>query len=463
MSLVTACSGCTAILEDNTRSESFHIAVSNERPPEEQIVASSYEELMTVLLDLITEHEQEGLISVYTYDGDVQADVDRAIDEIMNDDPVSVYAVAEIDGVATKIVTYYEIDIKIEYKRTKEQADSIITVSNLRSLRNELLSIMSEYREEAVFLVSMQVTEEDILEFVRDTYYQNPRSIVMLPVTVVTTYTTGGNERLIELSFRNIERDANVLLQYGASLAGSVRRNALAAEGENDAEILLYLVETLIGACRYDLRTARTISEHGVQNLVATAYHALVIGSAVGEGFAMAYKALCDELDLNCRVVLGHLKGMVHAWNIVTLNGENYHIDVAMCALNGVETAFFKADSSFIEDYSWDIENTVKCNGTLTYEEIIGIEEEPGEEPGEETGEEPDDETGEEPDDEQGSGPSSGPGDVPIIVTDDAAPDETEPEIEKTSEPTIEVSEEAEEALEQTGGASDVTATQIPE
>ena len=371
MSIVATCLGCSSILEGDTRSESPHTAVSNERPQEARIEVSNYEELKARILDFVMRHEGQGLMVVHRYGGDVETDVDRAIDEIMSDNPRAVYAVAEIDGIVTRIVSYFEIDINIEYKRTKEQLESIIAVSNLRYLRTELLRIMSEYREEAVFLTSLQVTEMDMVGFVIETYYENPRNIVIMPITVVETFTTNGNERLIELRFRYIA-EADMMRQYGASLTGSVRRNVLVAEGENDAEILLSLVVNLIGASNFDEATARTISEHGVQNLAATAHNALVTGSAVGEGFAMAFKALCDELGLDCRVVLGYLNGMVHAWNIVSLFGDYYHIDVAMSALNGVETAFLKADVDFNEIYTWDTENTERCIGTLTYEDIVG-------------------------------------------------------------------------------------------
>ena len=383
------CAGCTAILEGETRFEALHVAVTGERQPEERIEVSGYDDLKAVILGYVIEHETIGMMVVHGYDGgDVQADVERAIYEITRYDPRAVYAVADIDGTVTRIVSYFEIDVSIEYKRTKEQMDSIVAVLTPRSLRAELLSIMSEYREEAVFLMTLQVSEDDMAGFIKETYYQNPRSIAMLPVTVMTTFTTGGNERVIELRFRNTDREADVLRQYGASLAGSIRLNARLAEGENDAEILLSLVENIIGACSYDEASARTINEHGVQNLSATAYHALVIGSAVGEGFAMAFKALCDELDLRCIVVLGYLKGMVHAWNIVSLNGENYHVDVAMCAQNGVETAFFKTDAEFMGSYAWDLINTAECKGTLTYEEIAGKEEESEEDEEDEENEE---------------------------------------------------------------------------
>ena len=406
--IILACAGCSSILEDETRDESQHAASQYERMPAEQIEVSGYDGLKAALLSQIAEHETSALLVVYSYDGDVEPDVERAISEMMDNDPIAIYCVASIEGTVTKIVSYFEIEIVIEYKRTKEQVESIVTVSTTRYLRTELQNVLSDYREEVVFLTPLEDTEEDIAGYVREIYYQNPRNIVVMPLMAIETFHAGADERFIELRFEYM-RQADFLRQYASSLAASVRRNALAAEGENDGEILLSLVENLIGACSYDEGVARTISEHGVQNLAATAYSALVGGSAVGEGFAMAFKALCDELGFDCRVVLGYLDGMAHAWNIVSLYGEYYHIDTAMCALNGIETAFIKNDADLAGVYSWDTENTVRCNGTLTYNDIVGIDEENPEDEEDEgdegSGDEGDEGSG---DEEQGSGDEGG-------------------------------------------------------
>jgi len=392
MIFVFASTGCTDILEGYKLDESPHIAVTRERPPVERIEVSNYDGLRSALFELVTEHETEGLIIIYSYDReDVQADVDSICFEIMNEYPPGIFSVSLITGEVTRIVSFFEIDISVEYKRTKEQVDSIVNVSTLRYLRTELLSIMSDYREDAVLLTSLQISEEDLVEYARETYYQNPRSIVMMPTIAVTTFSAGGEDKFLELSVGTYG-ETGIMRRYGASLALSVRRNAVLAVGENDAEILLSLAENLIAACLFDEGTARTISEHGAQNIAVTAYGALVRGSAVGEGFAMAFKALCDELDFDCRVVLGTRDGMVHAWNIVALYGDYYHIDVAMCAMNGIKTAFLRSDSAFLGDYSWDIDNTIRCYGRLTYEDIVGPEDPPVEPP-EGTEEDTDEET----------------------------------------------------------------------
>ena len=374
VAMIAASFGCAALLEGDVLSVTPHETSPQDRPPQEQIEVSSYDELKAAILDFIMEYESRGQLIIFNYDGgDVAEDVDRACYEILNEHPVGAFAVSEIAGVVTRIVSYFEVDISIEYKRTNQQLDSIVNVSTLRYLRTELLSIMSDYRDEAVFRTSLQITEEEIIGFVEETYYQNPRNIVMMPVTAVEVFPESGRDRIFELRFSYID-SASILRQYGENLALYVRRNAELAVGDTDSDILLSLAKNIIASTSFDEGTARTISVHGAQNFAATAFGALVNGSAVGEGFAMAFKALCDELGFDCLVVLGYLDGGVHAWNIVSLYGYFYHVDLAMGVVNGIETAFLKTDEDFEERYTWDRDSTVICNGTLTYEDIVNRE-----------------------------------------------------------------------------------------
>jgi len=369
-----ALTGCVNLLEDYVESVTEHQSVPYIRPPTEQVTVSDYDEFIETILELIMQQEASMQLLYYHHDGeDVQAQLLRAREEIMNENPIGAFTVANITTDATIIVSYYEVDIEIEYKRTKEQLESIINVSSVRYMRTQLLNIMSEYKEEAVIRTSLQITEDEITEFVSETYYQNPRRIIMLPKVTVEIFPEEGFDRIYEINFGNTD-SPGMLQRYGEDLTLYVIRNAENAVGESDSEILLYLANNLIESTSFDEGTARMIQVHGAQNFAATAFGALVRGSAVGEGFAMAFKALCDELGLECRVVLGFYEDRFHAWNIVSLQGDYYHIDVAMSAVNGLEAGFLKTDADFEQMYVWDRENTVRCEGELTLEDIIGPE-----------------------------------------------------------------------------------------
>ena len=368
-------SGCQNILEGDVLIDDVpHMETQPVSPPENYAIASTYDELTEVMISLIRNHEYSGMIIVQNYDGDVQEDLDRAAHEVFHLDPLVGYSVAVISTDVSRIASQFEVEISIDYKRSRQQIDSIVTVMSYRELRAELLAAMSEYRDELVIRTSIRdITVESLINLTRETYYNNPLSIVIMPITAIEAFSALGNDYIFEFNFGHIYQ-VNILTENTTSLVGSVRRNAEAAYGENRAEILLSLVETLVAACIFDEEQARTISEHGAQNFAATAFGALVTGGAVGEGFAMAYKALADELGIDCRVVLGQMDGMIHAWNIVSVDGNYYHVDVSMSARNGPETAFLKNDEDIKEAYTWDRGNTVRCLGDLTYWDVVGTE-----------------------------------------------------------------------------------------
>jgi len=323
----------------------------------DHIEASNFDELKAAILEFVTQHAKSGRIVIFSYAGDVEEDIQRAIYEITNHDPLGAFAVYSITETITPIVSHFEVDFSIEYSRSRSEVESIVTISTAAHLRLELLEYMSQYRTEAVIRTSLpEVTEEYVIALAMEMYFGNPRSIVMMPVVAAQAFPARhGNDKIIELDFAHMEPETpGTLSERGDRLAGSVRLIADLAEGETYEEILLSLADLLIGSTAFDEGTARTISAPGAQNFAATAYRALTGESAVGEGFAMAFKALCDELGFESRVVLGQLDGMFHAWNIVMLDGEYLHIDVAMGAVHGIETVFLMTGEEFLElGYIW--------------------------------------------------------------------------------------------------------------
>lgn len=60
----------------------------------------------------------------------------------------------------------------------------------------------------------------------------------------------------------------------------------------------------------------------------STKYPALLNNSGICKTYSLAFEDIANKLKIPCRVVTGYT-GMEHAWNIVLINGEVKHIDVA--------------------------------------------------------------------------------------------------------------------------------------
>lgn len=83
----------------------------------------------------------------------------------------------------------------------------------------------------------------------------------------------------------------------------------------SDFEKALYLNDYLATHCYYD----ETYSKY-------SAYNALVEGTAVCQGYSLAYQALLKRVGISCEVIGS--SSLNHAWNFVTINGKYYHVDV---------------------------------------------------------------------------------------------------------------------------------------
>ena len=365
--------GCTSILEAErvlvTPHEDMSLKVPDTQTTPE---ATNYEELLAVTRDLLVRGQSSGRVNVFEYEGNLDIDIVTVREQLLLRDALGSYALSDLMIVVTPIVSFFDIQIELFYRRNTEQINKIITISTQRYLRMELLAMMSDYREDAAIMTSLaDVTVDEILSYLSEIYYDNPLEIVMLPITTVKVYPsepTEGDERLIELHFAYSQR-SSVLAANSRLVRSAARDVAEAASGENDAEILLSLCMALSELSEYDAALG-SLSEYSSQSFAATAYGALQNGSAIGEGYAMAFKALCDSLSIQCRVVLGTRDGLPYAWNIVSYDGDNYHIDPARCDEVGMSEGFFKSDTLMSERYVWSRVIYPACGGLLTYEDI---------------------------------------------------------------------------------------------
>ena len=368
--------GCTSILETERVLVTPHEEMSTAAPDTQTIPeVTSYEELLEVTRDLLVRGQSSGRVNVFEYEGDLNADATSVREQLLFRDALGSYALSDVMLAVTPIVSYWDIQINLFYRRAAEQIDKLITISTQRYLQIELLSMMSDYREDAAIMTSLSsVTVVEVLGYLRSIYYNNPLEVVMPPITTIEVYPPQpeeGGERIFELHFA-YNQSRSVLNAYTGWIKSAARDIAESVSGENDAEILLSFCTALAELSEYDSALG-SLSEYSSQSLAATAYGALQNGSAIGEGYAMAFKALCDSLSLQCQVVLGRRDGLPYAWNIVSYDGDNYHIDPALCDEIGMSEGFFKNDTQMSGRYIWNRTKNPDCNGPLTYESIMPV------------------------------------------------------------------------------------------
>jgi len=138
--------------------------------------------------------------------------------------------------------------------------------------------------------------------------------------------------------------------------------------GMNDFEKELAIHDYIVNNCSYDIEN---LKKGATPPESYTAYGALVKGRAVCEGYAKAMKLLLDKADIPCLIVAGTSRGNNHAWNIVCLDGQYYHVDatwddpVMADGSHILSHVYFNlADEEIQKDHSWDKTLYPACSGT---------------------------------------------------------------------------------------------------
>lgn len=95
----------------------------------------------------------------------------------------------------------------------------------------------------------------------------------------------------------------------------------------DEFETELYLHDRLVSGCTYD--TAAADAGFDAAPASYSAYGALVDGKAVCEGYARGMQLLFKRCGISSTLVFGKSvkNGEQHMWNLVTINGKDYHLD----------------------------------------------------------------------------------------------------------------------------------------
>ncbi len=98
-------------------------------------------------------------------------------------------------------------------------------------------------------------------------------------------------------------------------------------KGADEYATELHLHDKLINHVEYDRTAADTDAAGAMHATAFSAYGALVEGRAVCEGYSRAMQLLLHRADIPCTLVSGTADGAAHMWNVVAIDGLNYHLD----------------------------------------------------------------------------------------------------------------------------------------
>ena len=416
-------SGCGSLFEDEYYYETPYtgdISPRSDRATE----VRNYNMLKTALTNMIVNHMETGELRFSNYNGSPTEDLAAACFEIKSAHPLGAYAVESLSYDVSYVVSYYMANIYVGYKRTAEELASIVYSSDTEDFDRCVQEAADQFAPALVIrCYDAGVDETYVHELLKRHYYDDPVTAVVEPGAEVTSYPAEGANRIFDIRFQYL-LSAQRQKPMSLALLGKLEAAANTMTETLQPELALECAAFLSESC----------ARGNPEALYAdTAYGALVNGNANSKGYALAYRALCAALGIECTVVegfFGAMGGEPHFWNIIGLNGEHYHVDLSVFAADPA-AAFLRSDDTLWGSYIWDTAACPACSGTLTYAEVAGIPE-PEETAAEGAGEhaEPDAATS------QTQTPAGG--------EPETLPQETEPPVPETAQPTPEPGEPTE-------------------
>lgn len=339
--------GCSALLER----EFSHITPHNAAPTTDGdpsiLRADSYQELVNALIYLVGAGAEEGTIRLYLDGDQVESSLEAACLEVVQEDPLGAYAVEYIKYSVNSVVTYFEAKVDLTYRRTREQVSSIVQATGVTAIRNELGAVLSAFAPECVLRIGyFDEDEEFIQELAQQAYYNAPATALGMPDIQVTVYPNSGRQRIVE-----------ILLDYPLEHAELERRKAVL---EDRLDGLSQPLGSLHGDALIHA-IAHTIWELGSydQSGGVTAYDLLESGQADSEGIALTLAALCQRVELPCRIARGTVEGQPYFWAVIQTDDGWRHLDLAR---GGGDLLLYTDQQLERLGYSWDTDLLPACS-----------------------------------------------------------------------------------------------------
>ncbi|MDE6014987.1 MAG: InlB B-repeat-containing protein [Acetatifactor sp.] len=225
------------------------------------------------------------------FDGAITDDVSHAGDDKLPDDDWQTDA-GNMEDVTLYAATYAESDL---YTYLYQEMMK-------RNTRIDIESYQIGYKN-ADSLVSGVLNEHPDLYFVKKKFSINVNASGTKITSLVMNYSN----------------------DYDDSAFNDSVKEALSCVNDemSDLEKVIALHDYLAVNIEYDYKNQQSGT---LPDVSYTAYGALVNHTAVCEGYALAYKYLLNRLGIECYLVTS--ESMKHAWNMVKLDDEYYHVDV---------------------------------------------------------------------------------------------------------------------------------------
>lgn len=192
--------GCTPLLERTYCVAEPHSRRFWESEAAGTLRAENYQDIVNDLLLLIGQHTEDAVLRLYNFESDltVADTLEKATTEIQQETPMGAYAVEYITASSHAQRGYYEVSLRISYRRTQEQLQAVVNATSPEALYSLLAGALDDGKTELAVRMGYwgedgRTRVEDIMEQLRE-----ERGLTELPMWVVNCYPGEENPGLVE-------------------------------------------------------------------------------------------------------------------------------------------------------------------------------------------------------------------------------------------------------------------------
>ena len=303
--------------------------------------ASSYQELREIMEAMVDAGSESTVISVANFEQNIlESSVKAAVRYIQTKYPLGSWAVENVEyeigtGGGQPVVL-----VNISYIHGRSQIRQVQNVQDMEEAAELIAGALKECGDGVVMLVEAY-EKTDLAQMIEDYTEENPNTIMEMPAVAVGIYPDEQRgQRVVELKFTyQTSRDSLRLMQNQVQRVFSSAElyvNSDATESQKYSQLYTFLME------RYDYTMGTSITP---------AYSLLIHGVGDSEAFATVYRAMCLQAGLECQVISGTKNGEPWYWNLISVDGRWYHVDLLEASAQG---GFRSLESELMQGYVWD-------------------------------------------------------------------------------------------------------------
>lgn len=218
--------------------------------------------------------------------------------------------------------TYTQTEVPASSKDASFSAlDSSIRYPSLTDTQKDVYNALHEAVSQRASFINIEnkmLLRKDFDAVWITFYYSDPYELITRAIDSGYIRINSKNQVIsVELEYN---LNADTMKEYLQSTREIVKKITAEADGMNNYDKAKYFHDYLA--------LHSTYSTMPDDVMVHSAYGCLVNGYSVCEGYAYAYKLLCDEAGIPCDLVLGQVDDAWHMWNLIQLDGTWHHVDV---------------------------------------------------------------------------------------------------------------------------------------